>query len=171
MKLQICLVLAALAVAGCQAVGQQGTTGAPSASMRQNVEVRDVQTALRKLGYYRGGVDGIVGPVTRAAIRQSQSDFGLPVTGEADGRLLDQAERHLRYNAPHRDLPTAAEVFALQRALARLGYYKGPKDGRYVGETLKALLDYQRANGLKINHKRDPRLLRRIEREAGTASS
>jgi peptidoglycan hydrolase-like protein with peptidoglycan-binding domain len=47
-----------------------------------------VQTELQARGYYRYKVDGIVGPITRAAIRAFQSDAGLPVDGELDPDLL-----------------------------------------------------------------------------------
>lgn len=48
----------------------------------------DVQRALSKRGYYRGGIDGEVGPGTRAAIRQYQYDRRLEVTGRIDRSLL-----------------------------------------------------------------------------------
>ncbi len=51
------------------------------------VEV-DVQLALRRLGYYRGRIDGDIGPGTRGAIRAYQYDNDLPVTGRIDRYLL-----------------------------------------------------------------------------------
>ena len=48
----------------------------------------DVQRALTRRGYYRGGIDGDVGPGTRAAIRAYQYQRGLEVTGRIDGTLL-----------------------------------------------------------------------------------
>jgi len=48
----------------------------------------DVQRALARRGYYRGGIDGDVGPGTRAAIRSYQYERGLTVTGRIDGSLL-----------------------------------------------------------------------------------
>lgn len=47
-----------------------------------------VQENLRRLGYYRGHVDGMNGPGTRNAIRAYQVDRGLPVTGRVDRELL-----------------------------------------------------------------------------------
>jgi hypothetical protein len=56
---------------------------------------REVQDALRALGYYDGAVDGVIGPDTRAAIRRYQHELGAPMTGTltpAEGtRLLAQA--------------------------------------------------------------------------------
>ena len=48
----------------------------------------DVQRALRHDGYYRGDIDGDIGPGTRAAIRQYQYDNHLEVTGRIDRSLL-----------------------------------------------------------------------------------
>jgi len=48
-------------------------TGAP--------DIAEIQEGLAELGYYEGPVDGIAGPMTRAAISKFQSDNGLPATG------------------------------------------------------------------------------------------
>ena len=48
----------------------------------------DVQRALARKGYYRGGIDGDIGPGTRAAIRSYQYNRGLEVSGRIDGTLL-----------------------------------------------------------------------------------
>ena len=50
--------------------------------------VAQVQEKLRKAGYYKGMVDGQMGPATRAAIRTYQIDRGLDVTGKIDQELL-----------------------------------------------------------------------------------
>ena len=46
---------------------------------------RDVQTALARLGYYDGGVDGLFGSDTRAAIRRWQHEVGAEMTGTLSG--------------------------------------------------------------------------------------
>ena len=48
----------------------------------------DVQRALRRHGYYRGPVDGDIGPGSRSAIRAYQADHRLFVTGRIDTALL-----------------------------------------------------------------------------------
>ena len=50
--------------------------------------IEDVQSALADRGYYRGVIDGILGPQSRQAIEAFQADQGLPVTSEIDGKLL-----------------------------------------------------------------------------------
>ncbi|MEQ1860429.1 MAG: peptidoglycan-binding protein [Chthoniobacteraceae bacterium] len=48
----------------------------------------DVQSALRRKGYYRGAIDGDIGPASRAAIRAYQRAHGLSATGRIDSALL-----------------------------------------------------------------------------------
>jgi hypothetical protein len=51
--------------------------------------VANVQTALQQQGYYRGDVDGLLGPLTRAAIATYQRDHGLYVTSAIDQPTLE----------------------------------------------------------------------------------
>ena len=61
--------------------------GEPAQSASDSLAM-DVQHALQQQGYYHGGVDGDIGPGTRAAIRQYQYDQRLEVTGRIDKALL-----------------------------------------------------------------------------------
>jgi len=47
-----------------------------------------VQSALSKLGYYRGPIDGIIEAGSRRAIGAFQTDQALPVTGLIDRKVL-----------------------------------------------------------------------------------
>ena len=47
--------------------------------------IKKVQETLHDKGYYKGKVDGILGPQTRAGIRKYQKSENLPVTGHLDG--------------------------------------------------------------------------------------
>ncbi len=58
----------------------------PRASALDRGDVKKVQESLRDKGYYTAPVDGIMGPQTRAAIRQYQQSENLPATGHLDGR-------------------------------------------------------------------------------------
>jgi peptidoglycan hydrolase-like protein with peptidoglycan-binding domain len=51
---------------------------------------RQVQEALHGLDYYQGPVDGIFGPLTRAAIRRFQRDISADTTGSL---TADEANR------------------------------------------------------------------------------
>lgn len=60
-----------------------------TAYVRENAYlIQDVQSALARRGYYRGMIDGVAGPRTRAAIRAYQVDRNLRVTGRVDSDLL-----------------------------------------------------------------------------------
>ena len=50
--------------------------------------VANVQTALQEQGYYHGEVDGLLGPLTRAAIADYQRDRGLYITSAIDEPTL-----------------------------------------------------------------------------------
>jgi hypothetical protein len=52
----------------------------------------NVQAALEREGYDPGPVDGVMGPGTRDAIADYQSDHGLYVTGEINDSLLRSLE-------------------------------------------------------------------------------
>ena len=57
----------------------------PGAFAHDRGDTKKVQETLRDKGYYTGPVDGMMGPQTRAAIRQYQQAENLPVTGRLDG--------------------------------------------------------------------------------------
>ena len=43
-----------------------------------------VQAALMRRGYYYGDIDGLLGPITRAALKAFQASEGIPQTGRMD---------------------------------------------------------------------------------------
>jgi putative peptidoglycan binding protein len=47
-----------------------------------------VQQRLARAGYYRGAIDGVIGPRTQYAIRAYERNHGLPADGVIDHRLL-----------------------------------------------------------------------------------
>jgi len=55
---------------------------------RSSEQIRSVQQALADLGYNPGPVDGIMGKMTRIALKQYQRDYDLPVTGRLDDDTL-----------------------------------------------------------------------------------
>jgi hypothetical protein len=50
--------------------------------------IANVQAALQQQGYYHGEVDGLIGPLTRAAIADYQRDHGLYTTSTVDQPTL-----------------------------------------------------------------------------------
>jgi len=51
--------------------------------------IADVQAELQQMGYYKGEVDGLLGPLTREALTAYQSDQGLATTATIDEPTLD----------------------------------------------------------------------------------
>ena len=51
--------------------------------------IADVQAALQDMGYYKGEVDGLMGPLTREALTGYQTDNGMTVTAVIDEPTLD----------------------------------------------------------------------------------
>src|SRR6478752_5838756 len=51
--------------------------------------IADVQAVLQQMGYYKGEVDGLLGPMTREALAGYQADQGLAQTAAIDEPTLD----------------------------------------------------------------------------------
>jgi hypothetical protein len=51
--------------------------------------IADVQAVLQEMGYYKGEVDGLLGPLTREALTGYQTDQGMVVTAVIDEPTLD----------------------------------------------------------------------------------
>ena len=51
--------------------------------------IADVQGVLQQMGYYKGEVDGLLGPLTREALTAYQADQGLTTTAVIDEPTLD----------------------------------------------------------------------------------
>ena len=54
-----------------------------------DTSVSQVQAALARKGYYRGAIDGSLGPATRNALKQYQQNHGLAVTGRVDRSVIE----------------------------------------------------------------------------------
>jgi hypothetical protein len=71
--------------------GTQPVSVQPGAGLGYNSEtVRQVQTALRQLGYYHGQVDGQFGSGTQDALENYQLKANRPATGLLDRQTLSQ---------------------------------------------------------------------------------
>jgi peptidoglycan hydrolase-like protein with peptidoglycan-binding domain/surface antigen len=90
---------AALLIQACSLMPQPGETAAPPGvkpaavipSEQEplgSVDVKAAQRALLELGYYEAGVDGIVGPKTKAAVRAFQKARNLQITGDLTRELV-----------------------------------------------------------------------------------
>ncbi len=54
--------------------------------------IADVQAELQQMGYYRGEVDGLLGPLTRQALTAYQADNGLQITAVIDEPTLNSLD-------------------------------------------------------------------------------
>ncbi|MEO8044576.1 MAG: peptidoglycan-binding domain-containing protein [Spartobacteria bacterium] len=66
-----------------------GPIYAGRSAVRLDRVIADVQAALQAQGYYRGEVDGLLGPLTREALTGYQSDHGLYTTAAIDEPTLN----------------------------------------------------------------------------------
>jgi peptidoglycan hydrolase-like protein with peptidoglycan-binding domain len=64
------------------------TQSVPQESADETKRNIRIQAGLKAFGNNDMKLDGVIGPRTKAAIKEFQSLFGLPVTGEPDDRLL-----------------------------------------------------------------------------------
>lgn len=82
-------------------------------------EVRQIQTKLKRWGYYYGSVDGIYGSQTLAAVKWFQSKNGLQVDGIAGPKTL--AAMGI-FNSSNSSSSTGSSNTADLNLLARLVY-------------------------------------------------
>ncbi len=88
---------------------------------------REVQTRLKKWGYYTGAVDGINGPQTKAAVKKFQKRYGLtqdgivgPLTAAKMGLSVSSAKSSSNYNSNDRYL-LAKVIYAEARGESYTG--------------------------------------------------
>ncbi len=90
-------------------------------------DIKQVQTKLKKWGYYTGSVDGINGPQTIAAVKKFQKKYGLtqdgivgPLTAKKMGITLNKTSSSSTYNSNNRYL-LAKIVYAEARGESYTG--------------------------------------------------
>ena len=96
------MVVASIAAVTCIASASPGIaqgTSAPAQAMRKLLDmsaipaldserISRVQQALQRKGFDPGPIDGVLGPMTREAVRGYQDRYGMPATGEIDNQTL-----------------------------------------------------------------------------------
>ena len=133
----------------------------PSAAQARssNANTAALQTALRALRHYTGGVDGIVGRRTRRAIRRFQRSRHLHADGVAGPRTRKALGRRIMRRGNH-----GWDVAALQFMLRRRGYDPGSVDGGFGRGTLAAVKRMQSARGLHVDGRVGRQTLRSLRR-------
>ncbi len=138
-------------VAGLVGVAIGGLLAAAPAFAQPSSDVAALQVALRAMHVYRGGIDGVAGPATRAAVRRVQARRGLAVDGVAGPRTRRALGRRGRPRLGSRPLARRSRggvVAALQFLLATHGFPSGAVDGGLGPRTDAALRQFQAWAGL-----------------------
>ena len=145
-------------------------------------EVRQLQTRLKELGYYKGSIDGDFGEGTEIAVKAFQQQNGLTVDGKAGSYTLDRLYSSSAKRAPSTPTktprPTAtptpratavpdtdvylevgssgSKVRVLQNRLIETGWLAGTADGSYGEATAYAIKAFQKKHGLWEDGKAGP---------------
>jgi peptidoglycan hydrolase-like protein with peptidoglycan-binding domain len=130
------------------AVGCLLVFSAPAAA---GPKVAAVQVALKRIGLYSATVDGVRGPLTKAAIVHFQRRRGLAVDGVVGPRTRAAFGKRGRPAFGSRTMKKGDrgwDVAAMQYILARRGYPPGAIDAVFGPMTDTALRNFQRAYGL-----------------------
>lgn len=126
--------------------------------------IREVQTMLKKLGYYSAEITGHAGDKTKEAIKKFQREYDLTADGVAGPNT------YARLKAVYKDAggstsssssssssssgstlrlhSTGAKVRDLQRDLTTLGYYWAEITGNFGSKTEQAVKTFQQRNNL-----------------------
>jgi len=126
---------------------ETASSGATPAEPDPDV-VRAIQRELAHRGYSPGPADGLVHPVTRAAVMAYEHDHGLALTGEPSEELLKSILFGLPASAgsaPAGDPQPQAQniIRSVQQSLAALGYRITKIDGRLGEETAQAIRTFE----------------------------
>jgi peptidoglycan hydrolase-like protein with peptidoglycan-binding domain len=113
--------------------------------------VKDLQEALKALGFDPGPVDGIFGPQTENAVKQFQQAQQIPVDGVV-GRVTwinideaDQSHPVLKVGS------TGPPVRRLQSRMSAVGFDMGGVDGRFGPKTEAAVRKLQQDFNLTVD--------------------
>lgn len=130
--------------------------------------VKNLQKRLKELGYYKSWADGDYGNETYEAVKAFQKKNGLYVDGIAGSQTLkkldssnvvsangtvagSQDKEETTEDGSLKKGSQGAAVKLLQKRLKELGYYKSYVDGDYGNETVTAVKNFQRKNGLSVD--------------------
>ncbi len=150
------------------AVGCLLVFSAPAAA---GPKVAAVQVALKRLGLYNASVDGVRGPMTKAAIVRFQRRRGLSVDGVVGPQTRQAFGKRGRPAFGSRTMTVGDrgwDVAAMQYILARRGYPPGAIDAVFGPMTDGALRNFQRAYGLSADGLAGPATVSALRR--GSAS-
>ena len=141
--------------------------------------VKNLQTKLKKLGFYNASIDGDYGDTTVAAVKAFQKKYNLTADGVAGSetlKKLDSAYKNADSNTSTDDDSlrkgaTGAAVKTLQTNLKKLGFYTAYVDGSFGATTESAVKAFQKKYGLTADGVAGSATLKKIESAVASASS
>ena len=141
--------------------------------------VKNLQTKLKKLGFYNASIDGDYGDTTVAAVKAFQKKYNLTADGVAGSetlKKLDTAYKNADSNTSTDDDSlrkgaTGTAVKTLQTNLKKLGFYTAYVDGSFGSTTESAVKAFQRKYGLTADGVAGSATLKKIESAVASASS
>lgn len=142
-----------------------------SAPAAAGPKVAAVQVALKRVGLYNATVDGVRGPLTKAAIASFQRQHGLVVDGVVGPQTRAAFGKRGRPAFGSRTMKRGDrgwDVAAMQYILARRGYPPGAIDAVFGPLTDAALRNFQHAYGLAVDGLAGPQTISALRR--GSAS-
>ena len=151
-------------------------------SLRKGVTgsaVKDLQTKLKKLGFYNASIDGDYGDTTVAAVKAFQKKYNLTADGVAGSetlKKLDAAYKNADSNTSTDDGSlrkgsTGTAVKTLQTNLKQLGFYTAYVDGSFGATTESAVKAFQKKYGLTADGVAGSATLKKIESAVASANS
>lgn len=116
----------------------------------KNLTVEEIQTLLELYGYDPGRVDGVMGLKTRNALERFQKENGLEET-----RVLDRQtwEKLVVFKETNLIVEGELNMRLIQAILKEAGFDPGKIDGKAGPRTQAAILNFQKARGLKVDGK------------------
>ena len=141
--------------------------------------VKNLQTKLKKLGFYNASIDGDYGDTTVAAVKAFQKKYNLTADGVAGSetlKKLDSAYKNADSNTSTDDDSlrkgaTGTAVKTLQTNLKKLGFYTAYVDGSFGSTTESAVKAFQKKYGLTADGVAGSATLKKIESAVASASS
>ena len=141
--------------------------------------VKDLQTKLKKLGFYNASIDGDYGDTTVAAVKAFQKKYNLTADGVAGSetlKKLDSAYKNADSNTSTDDDSlrkgaTGTAVKTLQTNLKKLGFYTAYVDGSFGSTTESAVKAFQKKYGLTADGVAGSATLKKIESAVASVSS
>ena len=147
-------------------------------------DVLKLQKALLELGFNPNGTDGKFGRGTETAVKAYQAARGLEADGKAGTLTLTKLYAETDGQSAPVTTPvttnpntlkygdSGSRVTELQTALVKLGYNTNGVDGRFGAGTQRAVISFQKDNGLEADGLAGTKTLELLYKKAdGTSSS